>query len=331
MKLNMKQAFMATTLLSVGLFSGCSDSGDTNITNTVINRFDTVPTRADEIATRIDESWSDNQKSINLGSNEDFETAKVFQSVDGGGIIAYVQGDDGEEFAYIAYYGPSGGVQQTVRMKGTFDDDGAFDTDSIEDMVVVFTPSGDAVIAFIAGQESDDAVPADNTSDRVFYGTFTRSLANTARASTGQRFGFSSFTPIDTNVITTDDNNAVGMFVSTNLVDGQTTYEGDENDLERSGSLGDSTTPFIFIGWTYNNANSDIRAEGKFVDLGDADNDGDRLELTSATATQIPLPTVIAGENVDQTVRTSGRDMLFSTNNHRACGDQPGNNNDSSE
>lgn len=316
LKLNSKKAGLATTLLCVGLISGCSDSGDTNITNTVINRFNTVPTRADEIATRIDESWSDNERSINLSSTEEFDESRVFQSVDGGGIIAYNTGDDGNEHSYLAYYGPSGGVIQNVEIESDTFDSAPFDPQSINDMVVVFTPSGDAVIAFIADQDSDAAVPNDVATDRVYYGTFTRSLASTASASTGQRFGFSKFTAIDTNVLVTDDNNPVGMFVSTNLIDGQTNFTGSSNEIERSGSLGDSAsnaTPFIFIGWTYNDANNDIRAEGKFVDLSDADNDGDRLELTSPTATQISLPTVIAGENVNQTVRTSGRDMLFST------------------
>ena len=206
--------FLGLSLLAIA----CSDSGGTNITNNIISLFDTVPTRADDVATKITDSWSDNEKSINLGSNEDIEEARTFQSFDGSGIFGFVQGDDGDEHAYLASYDSSGGMRQATRIRGPFSTSPF--GDAVDDMIVVFTPSGDAVIAFVAVEDDDDSVTNDVESDRVFYGTFTRSLANTPLASTGQRFGFSSFTPIDTNVVNVDDNDALGMFVSTNLVDG---------------------------------------------------------------------------------------------------------------
>jgi len=193
-------------------------------------------------------------------------------------------------------------------------------------MVVVWTPNGDAVIAFVAGQSADRAVTRDVSSDRVFYASFKRSLATTPKASTGQRYGISSFVAIDTNAVTTDDNSARGMFVSSNLIDGETTFTGVLNSLERSGTRGDASSqlkPFIFIGWTYRLLNTnDIRVEGHFVDLGDRDQDGDRLELTAAAPTQIPLAGIGAGENVDLAVRTSGRDMLFTANDTSPNPDQ---------
>ena len=194
-------------------------------------------------------------------------------------------------------------------------------------MLVVWTPSGDAAIALLARQSADFSLlgsGGDSSSIRTYYGTFRRNLARTSLGPDGERYGFSQpMVAVDTNTRITDDNEVHTLFAATSLIDGTRSYPQSQQDVIVSGSKGESAanqTPFLFFGWNYDDANADNRVEGVFVDLQDDDGDGDTLDLTSTTPTQITLPGIGTGEEVDATIRTSGRDMLFTATDTDGAG-----------
>jgi hypothetical protein len=113
---------------------------------------------------------------------------------------------------------------------------------------------------------------------------------------------------MDTNAVGTDDNSVDTLFAATNLIDDQTCWQNNSNDMERSGSKGDSTTNvtnFVGIGWVYRDGNNDARAEIGFVNLNNS---------SFGMVSQIAFQANAAGNSVDPTVYSSGRDLLFTMN-----------------
>ena len=62
----------------------------------------TVASRSDAIAAPVSESWTEDQRSINNGSTEDLDGYRNFPNTDGSSILAWVFGDDGEEYLSFA-------------------------------------------------------------------------------------------------------------------------------------------------------------------------------------------------------------------------------------
>ncbi|MCA8961057.1 MAG: hypothetical protein KDC38_11120, partial [Planctomycetes bacterium] len=316
-------ALSVVAVLSVAvLFSGCKGAdGDTIfVNNPSPNPNPTTMSRSDHVATMVEESWSDNYQSINIPETEDLEEVKVFKCVDGAGILAWRQGDDGNEHAYVAFFDTTGGVVNQVRLRGFGIGYGAYD-DAISSMEVLWLPDGDALIAFIAEQASDVTDAADAESLRAYVAYFDRSMATIPWNSAGTiNYGFHEAMPFDTNVVGSDDNDVDSIFMATNLMDGAQQFQP-SNELDNvriTGDSGDPVSDFAFIGWTYRDAMNDRRVEGYFVDLNDADSDGNRREFTSSTPTQIPLPGLDVTEDVDTIIYTCGTDMLFMYNDSTA-------------
>ncbi|MEM6729948.1 MAG: hypothetical protein AAF658_00240 [Myxococcota bacterium] len=299
-----------------------------------------IPTRADAIATPVTDSRSDNSFSINIGATDDFAHFEVFPNTDGSGIIAWVQGDDGQEHLYLAYYGSDGGVINQSLARGNFSGSpfSAFGGRPALGIVVVWTPSGDASIAFVAEERHPVGAPT-ILEDRVFFGTFRRGLATTPEAASGERYGFSLFEPIDTD----DEQSVETLFLATNRVDGAWAFYNNDDTLESldrmydmletsrrhstsdrygntnryfvTGNRGDNpanVTPFAFIGWVHTTADGGKAAEGIYLDQTDVDGDQDDAEILGTTPLPFPLDGLDSTESVATTVLTSGTDMLLS-------------------
>lgn len=304
-----------------------------------------VPTRADAIATSVTASRSDNSMAINHGATDDFDGFAVFPSSDGAGIIAWLEGDDGDSHMYLAYYGPEGGVINQSPVRGDFGTDDTFDAegDVTDSIVVVWTPSGDAFIAFIAQQGFDPADPAAEETPRVYFGQFSRALAATPRNENDVRYGFSRFNAIGVDA---EDGIAV-LYVASNLVDGAWTFREDDpprsmemidgfvesteqemptNPYFVSGSRGDDAanlTPTAFLGWVYRTDSGGTASEGVYIDVSDVDTDQNTTELLSTTPIPIVLPGLDADENIDTSaVTTSGTDILISYEDTTAPGQE---------
>ncbi|MEM7262277.1 MAG: hypothetical protein AAF488_09835, partial [Planctomycetota bacterium] len=303
-----------TVLAGLLFLAGCNGKdGDTIIMNNPSGGSTPVEGRADEIATTVDESWSDGYRSINIPETEDLEEFKVFRSTDGTGMIAWSQGDDGDEHAYVAYFGSDGALVNQVRLRGFGIGNGAYN-DTVESMEVLWLPGGDALVVFLAVEDTDPTVVGDNNSQRVYVARFDASASTTPwNDENTVNFGFSEAMPFDTNVLTTDDNDAQSIFVASNLIDGTQVWElgTDLDDARVFGDQNDPSANFAFVGWIHLDVNGDQRIEGLFVDLGDADGDGDRMEFTSNTPTAIVLPGLDGTEDVTDSVFTCGGDMLF--------------------
>ncbi|MEM6730384.1 MAG: hypothetical protein AAF658_02445, partial [Myxococcota bacterium] len=296
-----------------------------------------IPTRADAIATPVTDSRSDNSLSINLGATDDFPRLEYFPNTDGSGIIAWNEGDDGQEYLYLAYYGPDGEVVNQSLARGTYGSSPFNATGRPQlGMVVVWAPSGDASIAFIAGDGLDPGAP--QGFDRVFFGTFRRGLARVASADTGERYGFSEFAPIDND----NDQDVQTLFVATNRVDGAWSFTNNDNTLESldrmydllettrrhassdrygntnryfvTGERGDAPsnlTPMAFIGWLKTTAEGGRAAAGIYLDPSDVDGDLDDADTIGTTPLPLPLDGLDSTESIATTVLTSGTDMLL--------------------
>ncbi|MEO1481838.1 MAG: hypothetical protein AAFU77_07010 [Myxococcota bacterium] len=304
-----------------------------------------VPTRADAIATSVTASRSDNSMAINHGAADDFDGVSVFPSSDGAGIIAWLEGDDGDEHTYLAYYGPEGGVINQSPVRGDFGTNDTFDIegDVTNTMVVVWAPNGDAFIAFIAAQGFDPADPAAEETSRVYFGRFSRSLATTPRDGNDVRYGFSRFEAIGTDA----DEGVTVLYVASNLVDGAWIFgeDGPPRSMEQidgfvesteqemptnpyfvSGSKGDdaaSLTPTAFLGWIYRNDSGGSATEGVYIDVNDLDGDQDFTEVLSTATIPLPLPGLDNDEELDRSaVTTSGTDILLSYDDGTAPGQE---------
>ena len=271
-----------------------------------------VPTRADSIASPVTDSWNEpTLQSINPVQGVEIDELRVFRCCDGAGIVAWVERGPSatqRRWIYAAFFDVSGGVLQPVQIVGDFPD--SMNRTTVANMVVVWTPAGDAVLAFIAEQSNDPTDLTDVTSDRVYFTSFRRTLATTPLGPSGEVRGFTpTAVAVDTNVTLTDDNDVDTLFAATNLADGTLAFRPSFNTLDQccTGDKGDSPAligaPFIFLGWVHDDGNTDRRVEGGFVDLA-----GLTLGPVSAIS---PNPAIAPGETIDTPVLTSGRDIVF--------------------
>jgi hypothetical protein len=302
---------LAATLAAV-LLAGCDDE--------TVNLFlpaegQIIATDADSVAYPVTDNWNEPSLfSINAIKARDVAGMQAFRCIDGAGLLAWREGGhiSSKAFLFFAYYGPDGNMMPAVEILGDFQDR---EFVGMEDLAVVWTPGGDAVIAFRAEQAEDPLNEDDDESDRVYYTWFRRAYAELPLGPSGEIYGFRQWAePVDTNVPGTDDNNVDRIFVATNLADGTLAFDTSERDHSPlsevcTGSRGDTCLglPFIYLGWVREEAeNSARRLEGGFVDLV-------TLNFTNADVSLIETnPAAGPFDNVDRwAVQTSGRDIAF--------------------
>jgi hypothetical protein len=297
-------------LLVAFLAAGCDD--------TTTNFFETagvtvVTSRADSIAYPVTDNWNwPTYYSINPIKARDVKYIRSFRAADGAGLVAWEEGNR-KEFLFLAFYDAQGSIMPAVEILGDFQDLGQIYFNQVN---VVWTPGGDAVITFIAQQSADPTDPDDDTSDRVYYTYFRRLYAELPIGPTGETYGFRQWAePVDTNVTGEDDNEVQNIFVATNLADGVLwwPWKHGEDDRENvlaetiSGDKGDTClgAPFIYLGWVYDRADGRRRIEGGFVDL-------NTLAFSHDDVAPIPTaPELEEQDDVDTFVLTCGRDIFF--------------------
>ena len=307
----MRFSLAAALLLAALLTAGCDETTTSVFEAAGVT---VVTSRADSIAYPVSDNWNwPTNFSINPVKARSVKYLRSFRAADGAGIVTWEEGND-KEFLFMAFYDAEGRMMPAVEILGDFQDQGQVYFNQVN---VVWTPNGDAVIAFLALQSVDPTDPDDTSSERVYYTYFRRLYAELPVGPTGETYGFRQWAEtVDTNVVGEDDNRVDNIFVATNLTDATLWWpnkDGEDDDRRNplsetiSGYKGDTClgAPFIYLGWVHDNSDGQSRLEGGFVDL-------NTLAFGNANVTPIAAsPALAEDEQIDDFILTCGRDIFF--------------------
>jgi len=312
---------MKTTAILLAVFAAALTAGCDETTRNVFAEAGVtlVESRADAIAHPVTDNWNEpTMMAINAVKARHIRELRAFRCRDGAGIVMWREGGGYKGFLFLAFYDTEGAIGPAVEMTGDFVDTGAIPFNQVR---IVWTPTGDAVIAFVARQSEDPSDGDDDESDRVYFTSFRRAFAELPFGPNGETWGFNAWArAVDTNITDEDDNQVNLLFAATNLVDGTIHYSSrywdveEETDLETlgtrpSGTAGDANcigTPFVYLGWIHRNADGRWRLEGGLVHL-------DTLQFSNADVAAVPTEPAIEPSEIinDELVITCGRDIAF--------------------